>query len=187
MVQPSLVEVTVARLGIDSGTNAYVVVLRERDGDRILPIWIGRPEAESIVMQMNHVTHERPLTHDLCKVLITGMGGTLRRVNITHVRASTYYAALQVEGPRGIVEFDARPSDSIAIALRLSAPIFADESLLSEFDEDDDDDGASEDPSGSSSGTPPWARSRESSELAADELKAYLERLRPEDFGKFQP
>ncbi len=188
MAQPSLVEVAVARLGIDSGTNAYVVVLREREGDRILPIWIGRPEAESIVMQMNHVSHERPLTHDLCKVLITGMGGTLRRVNITHVRARTYYAVLQVDGPRGLVEFDARPSDSIAIALRLSAPIYADESLLSETDDEDGEDGPSEDPTASAADGAPWTLPRGSApELAAEELKAYLERLRPEDFGKFQP
>ena len=169
-----MVEVTVARLGLDSATNSYVVVLRERDGRRVLPIWIGQPEAESIVMQMNQVKRERPLTHDLCKSLIIGLGGTLRRVSITRVQKSTYYAEMQIEGPKGVVEVDARPSDSIAIALRLDAPIFAPSALLTALDDDEDDEGDfSVEPS--------------DNELTAEQLKAYLENLRPEDFGKFSP
>src|SRR5215212_7323793 len=125
-----MVEVRVARLGHDSSTNSYVVILQEKDGNRLLPIWIGQPEAESIVMQMNNVRRERPLTHDLCKSLIVGLGGTLRRVQITKVQKSTYYAELHITRPEGPVQIDARPSDSIAIALRLSAPIFAQDSLL---------------------------------------------------------
>jgi bifunctional DNase/RNase len=171
-----MVEVSVARLGLDSTSNAYVVFLREREGRRVLPIWIGRPEAESILMQMNNVKHERPLTHDLCKVLITGLGGTLRRVNITHVKASMYFALLHIETSRGLVEIDARPSDSIAVALRLSAPVYVAEGLLTELDEDEDVDSPSM-PDG-----PPVP-----SELTADALKAYLERLQPEDFGRFLP
>jgi bifunctional DNase/RNase len=172
-----MVEVTVARLGLDSATNSYVVILREKNGKRLLPIWIGQPEAESIVMQMNQVKRERPITHDLCKSLIVGLGGTLRRVNITRVQKSTYYAELQIEGPNGVIEVDARPSDSIAIALRLDAPIFAPPVLLSAIDAEDDD---SED--GDIDPTP-----AESTELNAEQLKAYLENLRPEDFGKFNP
>lgn len=175
-----MVEVTVARLGLDSATNSYVVILRERDGRRLLPIWIGQPEAESIVMQMNDVKRERPLTHDLCKALIVGMGGTLRRVSITRVEKSTYYAEMQIEGPRGMVHFDARPSDSIAIALRLDAPIFAPDALLLAVEADDDiDDDEDEDAT-----FPPPAASEE---LSAEQLKTYLENLRPEDFGKFSP
>jgi len=169
-----MVEVTVARLGIDSATNSYVVVLRERGGRRVLPIWIGQPEAESIVMQMNQVKRERPLTHDLCKSLIIGLGGTLRRVSITRVQKSTYYAEMQLEGPKGVVEVDARPSDSIAIALRLDAPIFAPSALLITLDDDADDVGD-------------FSVEGSDSELTAEQLKAYLENLRPEDFGKFSP
>ena len=120
-----MVEVRVARLGLDSASKTYVVILQEKNGDRLLPIWIGQPEAESIVMQMNGMKRERPLTHDLCKSLIVGLGGTLRRVQITKVQKSTYYEELHVERDDSIVQIDARPSDSIAIALRLSAPIFA--------------------------------------------------------------
>lgn len=168
-----MVEVMVARLGLDSATNSYVVVLRERGGRRLLPIWIGQPEAESIAMQMNQVKRERPITHDLCQSLIIGLGGTLRRVSITRVQKSTYYAEMQIEGPTGVVEVDARPSDSIAIALRLDAPIFAPSSLLTTLDDTAEGEEVSVDLS--------------DSELTAEQLKAYLENLRPEDFGKFSP
>ena len=169
-----MVEVRVARLGHDSSTNSYVVILQEKDGQRLLPIWIGQPEAESIVMQMNNVKRERPLTHDLCKNLIVGFGGSLRRVQITKVQKNTYYAELHVEGANGIVQIDARPSDSIAIALRLSAPIFAQESLLSSADDGEGDE----------EGAPP-SRQTNGEELDAEQLKEHLEKLRPEDFGKF--
>src|SRR5918911_4349857 len=91
-----MVEVTVARLGLDSSTNSYVLILQEKGGARLLPIWIGQPEAESIVMQMHNVKRVRPLTHDLCKSLILGMGGTLQRVHITRVEKNTYYAELYI-------------------------------------------------------------------------------------------
>lgn len=171
-----MVEVTVARLGLDSATNSYVVILRERGGRRLLPIWIGKPEAESILMEMNGMKRERPLTHDLCKSLIVGLGGTLRRVNITRVQQSTYFAEMQLEGPNGVVQIDARPSDSVAIALRLGAPIFAPSALLTAIEADEDDDFADE---------APFTTAEE--EMTPEELKAYLENLRPEDFGRFNP
>jgi uncharacterized protein len=172
-----MIELSVARLGLDSTTDSYVVILRERGGKRLLPIWIGKPEAESILMQMNNLKRERPLTHDLCKSLILGLGGALKRVSITRVEKSTYFAEMQIEGPQGVVQIDARPSDSIAIALRLDAPIFAPSSLLiaveaDELDEDDDD-------------TPFLAAAED--ELTPEQLKSYLENLRPEDFGRFTP
>jgi bifunctional DNase/RNase len=170
-----MVEVTVARLGLDSSNNSYVVILRERGGRRLLPIWIGQPEAESIVAQMNQLKRERPLTHDLCKSLILALGGALRRVTITHVLKGTYYAEMQIEGPGGLVEIDARPSDSIAIALRLAAPIFAPESLLTAIETDD----------ATIEEAPPLVAGEH--ELSAEQLKKYLENLRPEDFGKFSP
>ncbi|MEX2325887.1 MAG: bifunctional nuclease family protein, partial [Gemmatimonadaceae bacterium] len=110
-----LVEVDVMRLGLDRSSNSYVVILQEKDGSRLLPIWIGQPEAESIVIEMNRIKRERPLTHDLCKNLIVGMGGTLRRVHITKVQNRTFFAELHVAMPSGMVQIDARPSDSIAI------------------------------------------------------------------------
>ena len=176
-----MVEVTVAKLGIDSSTNSYVVILQEKDGTRLLPIWIGQPEAESIVVHMNNMKRERPLTHDLCKSLIVGLGGTLRRVQITKVQKSTYYAELHVQRDGEVVHIDARPSDSIAIALRLSAPIFAQESLLTMIESDGDD------ADFSASGSEPSLDAPSAEELSAEQLKAHLEKLRPEDFGKFSP
>ena len=180
-----MVEVVVSRLGLDSTTNSYVVILQEKGGARLLPIWIGQPEAEAIVMQMNHVKRERPLTHDLCKSLIVGLGGTLRRVQITKVQQRTYFAELHLSGPGGLAQVDARPSDSIAIALRLHAPIFAQESLLTAVGEDEDDAETSESYASPPATPPMQTPAGDRDELSAEQLKEYLENLRPEDFGKF--
>jgi uncharacterized protein len=168
-----MIEVIVSRLGLDSSTQSYVVILQEKEGQRLLPIWIGQPEAESIVMQMHNIKRVRPLTHDLCKSLIVGLGGTLQKVHITRVEKNTYYAELHIARGGEVVQVDARPSDSIAIALRLSAPIFASDTLLSDVQIEE----ASE--------TFDAESLRNTSELNAEQLKEYLERLRPEDFGKF--
>ena len=172
-----MIEVFVARLGLDSATSSYVVILQERGGQRLLPIWIGQPEAESIVTQMNNVKRERPMTHDLCKSLILGMGGALRRVQITRVQKNTYFAELHIHRGENVIQVDARPSDSIAIALRLSAPIYAPESLLTAVEADEDD--------GTEDSGPDIAAATEEVKLDAEQLKEYLESLRPEDFGKF--
>lgn len=171
-----MVEVVVARLGLDSTTQSYVLVLQEKGGTRLLPIWIGQPEAESIVMQIHSIKRARPLTHDLCKNLILGLGGSLRRVQITRVEKNTYYAELHINRGDAVVQIDARPSDSIAIALRLAAPIFASETLLSSMEVEDQGDDES-------SGAPDPNAGEDV--LSADQLKEYLENLRPEDFGKF--
>ena len=177
-----MVEVGVARLGLDSASNSYVVILQEKGGDRLLPIWIGQPEAESIVMEMNKVKPPRPLTHDLCKRLITGLGATLRRIHITRVEDNTYYAELQLQMGEDLVQIDARPSDSIAIALRFAAPIFAQESLLTAVAVEETPGESEEGPSFTVEG-PVLGESRD---LSAEQLKAYLEKMRPEDFGKFK-
>lgn len=191
-----MIEVTVSRLGLDSATNSYVVVLQEKGGVRLLPIWIGQPEAESIVMHMHNVKRARPLTHDLVRSILIGLGAVLRRVHITRVEQSTYFAELHLQLGDAELQVDARPSDSIAVALRLAAPIFAAESLLLDpgigvdeavsGDEDDDDESIP-----GVSGMPTFEQSSDAdadaAELSADQLKAYLENLRPEDFGKFNP
>lgn len=168
-----LVEVEVMRLGLDHSSNSYVVILQEKGGSRLLPIWIGQSEAESIVIEMNKLKRERPLTHDLCKNLIIAMGGTLRRVHITRVENRTFFAELHIARSTGALTIDARPSDSIAIALRFAAPIFAQENLLTALLLDDLQE------------TEPIVESGE--EMNAEQLKQYLENLRPEDFGKFHP
>ncbi len=180
-----MIELLVSRLGLDSATNSYVVVLQERGGTRLLPIWIGQPEAESIVRHMHSVKNARPLTHDLVRNLILGMGAQLRRVQITRVEKSTYYAELHIQRGDTLVHIDARPSDSIAIALRLAAPIFAAEELLVEPAEDEEEEQSEVPGVGDSEAVE--QPDADDSELSAEQLKAYLENLRPEDFGKFNP
>lgn len=173
-----MVEVFISRIGFDASTETFVVILKEKAGDRVLAIWIGRPEAESIVMRIHNIKHPRPLTHDLCRNLIEGLGAKVRRVQITHVTNSTFFAELHLEMDGSVHVVDARPSDGIAIALRAEAPIFAADELLSDPD--------AEAEAGESIDT----RQREGGEgtrLSAEELKAYLEKLRPEDFGDFKP
>ena len=170
-----MVEVTVARLGLDSSTNSYVVILQEKGGSRLLPIWIGQPEAESIAMHINNIKRDRPLTHDLCKNLIVALRGQLRRVQITKVQKSTYFAELHVMQGDLLVQIDARPSDSIAVALRLSAPIYAQETLLTAADGEESEEQEE----------PDFDAAKTAEELNAEQLKQYLENLRPEDFGKF--
>lgn len=179
-----LVEVEVMRLGMDRATSAYVVILREKNGDRLLPIWIGQAEAESIVIEMHQMHRERPLTHDLCKSLITHLGATLLRVHITRVVSRTYFAELHLASRDGSVIVDARPSDSIAIGLRFNAPIYASDSLLSTAIVEESDliiEPESDPDAESGAATEPEYRP-----MSAAELKAYLENLRPEDFGKFR-
>src|SRR5215510_2316524 len=173
-----MIEVVVSRLGLDPGTQAYVVVLQEKGGPRLLPIWIGKAEAESIVMHMHNIKRQRPLTHDLCKNLINGMGAKLRRIQITRVENNTYYGELHLERNGSVTPVDSRPSDAIAIALRLDAPLFANEELLMLPDEEEDDESKA-------SWSPPPTDAAKGSEMSAEELKERLEQLRPEDFGKF--
>lgn len=164
-----MIAVTVAKLGMDASSKAYVVLLQEHDGDRVLPIWIGRPEAESIAMQLNGVRRERPLTHDLCHAIINGLGATLRRVQVTRVANGTFYAELHLVRGGSPILVDARPSDAIAIALRLDAPIYVNEALLGSASDE-----ALEEPA-----------ARDDDAMSAEQLQRYLEQLRPEDFGKF--
>lgn len=173
-----MIEVVVSKLGVDPGTQTYVVVLQEKGGARLLPIWIGQVEAESIVMHMHNMKRARPLTHDLCKSLILASGSRLKRIQITRVENNTYYGELHIEREGKVVQVDSRPSDAIAIALRLDAPIFAAETLLMRADEEESED--------SETYSVPESPAPDSSALSADQLKQYLEQLRPEDFGKFK-
>lgn len=179
-----MVEVTVERLGLDSSTQSFVVVLRERGGDGFLPIWIGPAEASAIAMRLKGISIERPLTHDLFRILLESLDARLRRVNISRIISSTYFAEMIIESPSGLIELDARPSDSIAIALRCGAPVFVDDSLLITLDSETDNERDNEpdnEPDAEDSG-PDFPGSPA---MNADELKRYLETLRPEDFGRF--
>ena len=174
-----MIEVTIERVVSDKLSDAFVVLLREKDGRRLLPIWIRRLEAESIAAAVQHTKPKRPLTHDLCTSLIGAMGGTLQAVHVTVLQGDTYYAELLVAQPDGVVHVDCRPSDAMAIAVRLMAPILVEDSLLAEIDVLTVD---ASSVAGQLGIMPP-----PSTDLSAEQLKAYLEKLRPEDFGKFSP
>lgn len=181
-----LVEVSVESLGLDRTTKSPVVVLRESGGDRALPIWIGPGEASAIHMHMADISVGRPLTHDLLVSVIRDMGGTLSRVVITRVQKNTYFAELHVRIDGRAVTVDARPSDSIAIALRTGSPIFADESLLDLIRMEVEDEDTTLPTSGPGAGT---AETEEpgGEGLTASELEEYLRKMDPEDFGRFSP
>ena len=186
-----MIEVFVSRLGLDSASNSFVVVLQEKEGTRLLPIWIGRPEADSILKHIHHVKSPRPIAHDLVRSLIVGMGAQLIGVHITRVEDRTYYAELLLQHGGSIVTIDARPSDSIAIALRLDAPIKAAENLLIEPSDEtttDAEDTADVELTGQPDfGIGGAVSESEEDDLTTEQLKRYLETLRPEDFGKFNP
>jgi bifunctional DNase/RNase len=175
-------QVRVAHLGLDRTSNTPVVILQENDGPRVLPIWIGPAEASAIAMELAGVKFSRPLTHDLLKQIIVGLGAELRKVIITQVKDNTYFAELHIYRGDTIIQIDARPSDSIALALRLKAPIMTSETLL-ELTSVDTSDGTIQ----PGSGGPGGGGQGGTSQLDADTLKSYLQNLDPEDFGKFTP
>ncbi len=122
-------EMRVIGIRIEQPQNQPVLLLRESSGDRYLPIWIGDAEAKAIILEQQGVEPPRPLTHDLFKNVLTALGRTLREVRIVDLQEGTFYADLIFDGN---VRVSARPSDSVAIALRVGAPIFAEEAILEE-------------------------------------------------------
>ena len=130
-----IVPVRVGLVAVDT-RNLPVVVLEEQDGPRWLPIWIGTAEARSIAMEMEQQKLPRPNTHDLAKRVIQGLESEVVRVIVTELRSGTYYANLVLRRRGEIVEIDSRPSDAIAIALRVNAPIFVYAPLFKDVDDE---------------------------------------------------
>ncbi len=182
-------EVTVASLGLDKTSSTPVVILKEKDGERLLPNWIGPGEASAIAMELAGIHFARPLTHDLFNAVVRGLGSALVRVLITKVVDNTYFASLVFQQNGEVISIDSRPSDSIALALRADAPIFADESLLeiSSLDVEqaafDADDAEAEPGAAAQVADPAFGEA----EGAEEPLRDYLTRLDPEDFGRFEP
>ena len=126
-----LIEVELVRIRIDEKRGDQVIVLKEKNGERYLPIVIGIIEATAIKMKVSGFQPPRPLTHDLLNNLIIQMGAKLEKVLVTKLESNIFYAKLMVRKNDGeIIEVDARPSDSIALALRAGAPIFVKEEVL---------------------------------------------------------
>ncbi|MBV9844397.1 MAG: bifunctional nuclease family protein [Kutzneria sp.] len=122
-------EMRVVGVRVELPANSPILLLREADGDRYLPIWIGQAEATAIAIEQQGVRPSRPLTHDLLKDVISALGRELEQVRIVDLQEGTYFAELVFDGD---VRVSARPSDSIALALRVGVPIHAEESVLAE-------------------------------------------------------
>lgn len=184
-----MIRVKVQSLGVDQNTKSPVVILQESTGNRILPIWIGPAEASAIAMEMAGMKFPRPLTHDLFPQLIRGMGGTLTRVLITRVQENTYFAELVITRGDEVFTVDARPSDSIAIALRMEAALFAGDELFTGTLEDlvTSTPDAEADAPDLGGGTRAEGPDPAAPKLSPEQLKEYLRRLDPEDLGRFNP
>jgi len=156
-----VIEMAVQGLAIDERTRTPVVLLKEKDGTRMLPIWIGPSEASSIAIELTGRKFQRPLTHDLLKTVIDGLNATVPKIAIVELREKTYFAKVFLERDNEVLTIDARPSDCIALALRTRSPIFVKEELLR------DDDGV-----------------EDSSEPSMEELQRKIEDMDPEEFGK---
>ncbi len=177
-----MIEVFVSGLAFDTLSNAPVVLLKERHGERVLPIWIGPNEAGVIALELSGMNYKRPLTHDLIRSLIRGFNAELQRVVVSNIEENTFYAKIYIRASEHeIMEVDARPSDSIALALKMSAPIFVSDDLDDSFirlaggieDDEGDEDSIDEYPDASSETN------------IAQELRRRLRNIKPEDFGNY--
>lgn len=162
-----MLEVRVDGLALDVMTNSPVVILAPLKLNKVLPIWIGHSEAWAIAMELSSIPSQRPMTHDLIRMIITALSAEVEKVEITALKEQTFYARVLLKTDGVSLSVDSRPSDSIALALKAKAPIFVEESLF-HLDEPD----SKEKP------TPPISNDPES-------LKDRLKRINPEDFGKY--
>ncbi len=119
-------------INLDLFSSSPIVILKVEDENRYLPIWIGQPEARSILMKLQNQEFSRPLTHDLAVNLVSELGGSMERVTVTELRDSTFFATISLEINGRTVEIDSRPSDAIALAVRSGAEIFAADAVIEE-------------------------------------------------------
>ncbi len=204
-----LIEMEVTGLTVDPGNNTPIVVLKEKEGERILPIWIGVVEASAIAFELEKLKLNRPMTHDLFKNAVESLGGRVERVRVVELKDNTYYATVVIEQGGRTIEIDSRPSDAIAIALRAAAPIWCAQDVIDQAQsielvtpENTDEstlsgDTAIESPTSPPPKPPPTpnATQRRSAEpegprpifgAERDDLGDLLESLEPEDFGKYK-
>ena len=124
------VEMKIRGLMMDPVTNMPIVVLKDVGGNSILPIWVGIYEANAIALEIEKVSTPRPMTHDLIKILLLGLGTGIRKVVVSELREDTFYAVIWLDKDGDLISVDSRPSDALALALRLDCPIYVDDSVL---------------------------------------------------------
>src|SRR5574339_43552 len=124
------IEMTIKGLMVDPITNMPIIILRDKDGQRVLPIWVGVFEANAIALQIENVTTPRPMTHDLLKNVIQDLRGHIEKIVVSDLKENTFYALIYLNVNGEVMAVDARPSDAIALALRARAPIFVEEKVI---------------------------------------------------------
>ena len=127
-----MIEMQLEGVRVELPTNQPIVLLRERDGERYLPIWIGASEAAAIALSLQGVQTPRPMTHDLMKNILEDLSVAVEKIVVTELRDSTFYATIELQRNGDRYEVSSRPSDAIALAVRLAVPIFANEDVLDE-------------------------------------------------------
>ena len=158
------IEMSIKGLMVDPITNMPIVILRDKDGQRVLPIWVGIFEAIAIALQIENVSTPRPMTHDLLRNVIHDLNAAVQKIVVCDLQENTFYALIYLTIGGGTVSIDARPSDAIALALRTRAPIYVEDAVIDHAKTVDF-----------------------SSEKAdADRLHKWLESLDPEDLGKYK-
>jgi bifunctional DNase/RNase len=159
-----MLEMKVRGLTLDPLTNMALVILRDLEGNKALPIWVGIPEANAIALELEQVPTPRPLTHDLVKNILDGVNATVTRIVVNDLKDSTFYATIFLSLRGEEIRIDSRPSDAIAVALRVKAPIFVTLDVIERAGSIDvSDQSGTEDP---------------------EQVKDWLENIKPEDFGK---
>ena len=158
------VEMRIRGLMMDPVTNMPIVVLKENGGEAVLPIWVGLYEANAIALEIEKVATPRPMTHDLIKNVLMGLDTVVHKVVVSELKDDTFYAVIWIEQAGRVVSVDSRPSDALALALRLDCPIYVDEEVLA-----------------SSKVT-----SAISDKSTAEEMRKWLEGLGDDDLGRYK-
>ena len=158
------VEMTIKGLMVDPITNMPIVILRDEDGDRVLPIWVGIFEANAIALQIENIETSRPMTHDLLRNIIGDLKAAVEKIVVCDLKENTFYALVYLRVGAELVAVDARPSDAIALALRVRAPIYVEDKVIENAKNLD------------------FAPDKADSER----LATWLEDLDPEELGKYK-
>ncbi len=164
-----LIEMKVSGLTIDPITNTPIVILKDLEEKRAIPIWIGLFEASAIATELESITFSRPMTHDLIRELLRTLEADVKKVEITDIRNNTFFANIHLVREGRDILVDSRPSDAIALALRVKAPIYVDQKVVEKSRHID-------------FGT----KTEELDKVKKEKLKEFLENLSPEDFGKYK-
>ncbi|MBI1791381.1 MAG: bifunctional nuclease family protein [Acidobacteria bacterium] len=157
-------EMKIRGLMMDPVTNMPIVILKDVSGNSVLPIWVGIYEANAIALEIEKVTTQRPMTHDLIKSLLLGLNTGIRKVVVNELREDTFYALIWLEKDGELISVDSRPSDALALALRLDCPIYVDETVLKSSK----------------------VATAASDKINNEEMRRWLEGLNDEDLGRYK-